>query len=114
MSVPHVAQPFSENGEPLEAGTPYHMLPAGAGVHGQALTSVFSFTLPAGTHFATIQASVATVKYTTDGVTTPSSTVGMLLPVGGAPLILAGRALKNFQAIQVSSGALLDAEFFTH
>jgi hypothetical protein len=68
-----------------------------------------SLTIPAGANYANLIASVAVARYTTDGVTTPSSTVGMPTTVG-TPITLHGPlTLANFKIFGITT--LVDVEY---
>ena len=55
---------------------PYGYTPLSPGQHNLAITSSTALTIPTGARYATVCASTAAVKYTTDGTTTPTSSVG--------------------------------------
>jgi hypothetical protein len=88
--------------------TPYTPLPPGQ--YGVAPTSASGLTVPSGARYATICAETATVRYTTDGQTTPTLTKGMPLAAGSCVALSGPKTLTNFLAFS-SSGAL-DAEYF--
>jgi hypothetical protein len=54
--------------------------------------------------------TTATVKYTTDGTTTPTSTVGQSLPAGACVSLSGPLVIANFSAF--SSTGTLDIEYF--
>jgi hypothetical protein len=56
---------------------------------------------------ALMTVSATAVRFTTDGTTTPTATVGMRLPVGIAPWLYEG-PLDKFQAILESGTPTLD------
>ena len=47
-----------------------------------AITTATALSVPAGATVANIAASTAVVRYTTDGTTTPTSTIGMQIAIG--------------------------------
>jgi len=95
---------------PGVAAIPFAYIPLSPGQHNLSLASAAALTVPGGARYATICASGGTAKYTTDGTTTPSATVGMPL-ISGACVALTGAAvIANFRAF--SSSATLDVEFF--
>ena len=51
---------------------------------GSSVKNAGALTIPAGTNKVKLQADTAVVRYTLDGTTTPSSSVGMLLEPPGA------------------------------
>ena len=92
------------------APIPFPYFPVPPGQYNLAPRAATSLSVPAGARLATLCASSATVRYTTDGVTLPTSTVGMPL-VAGACLTLSGPAvLATFRAI--SAAGILDVEYF--
>ena len=56
---------------------------------------------------AILTASATAVRYTDDGVTTPTAAIGIRLPVGVAPFLYQGN-LANFKAILESGTPTLD------
>ena len=56
---------------------------------------------------AILTASATAVRYTDDGVTTPTASVGIRLPVGIAPFLYQGN-MGNFKAILESGTPTLD------
>lgn len=89
---------------------PYQYAPLAPGQHNLGVSSATGLTLPAGSRFATICAAAATVKYTTDGVTAPTATVGQSLPAGACVSLSGAAVLINFRA--VGAGGTLDVEYF--
>ncbi len=89
---------------------PYPYTPLPPGQHGLSLSSATKLTVPAGASYAVVQANGGAVKYTTDGATTPTTSLGMTF-ASGATIYLSGPLmLANFQAI--ASAATLDVEYF--
>jgi hypothetical protein len=89
---------------------PYPYAPLSPGQHNLAITTAKGLTVPAGAAYATVCAHTASVNYTTDGVTTPTASVGMALAAGACVSLSGPKVLANFLAI-LSTGTL-DAEFF--
>lgn len=87
---------------------PYTPLPNGQ--YGLAVTSATSLTVPNLATYAVICAETATVRYTTDGHTTPSASVGMPLLSGTCVGVAGPKVLANFKAL--SSTGTLDIEYF--
>ena len=103
---------------PGEVAIPYPNVPAPPGQHNVDLTSPTGLTVPLqpqlgptrGTaRYANICVSSAT-RYTTDGVTTPTASVGQPLAAGTCITLAGPQVLKNFLAI--SPGGTLDVEYF--
>jgi succinate dehydrogenase/fumarate reductase flavoprotein subunit len=88
----------------------YPFTPLSPGQHNLALVSSTGLTAPTGATYAIVQAAGATVKYTTDGATTPTATVGMTLGVGSSIALSGAQVIANFRAI--SATGTLDVEFF--
>jgi hypothetical protein len=59
---------------------------------------------------AIMTASATAVRYTDDGNTTPTATIGMRLPAGIAPFLYQGN-LANFKAILESGTPTLDITY---
>ncbi len=89
---------------------PYDFLPVGVGQHNIALATATPLTTPQGAVFATVCATTAAVRYTTDGVTTPTPTLGQPLAAGSCVALSGAKVLSNFRA--ASAGGVLDVEYF--
>jgi hypothetical protein len=113
VCLPAHAQTYSDAGGTIisaVAPIPFPYIPLSPGQHNLAPTSAAGLTIPTGARYATICASTATVRYTTDGTTLPTSSVGMPLS-GGACMNLSGAiVLANFRAFATSG--TLDVEYF--
>jgi hypothetical protein len=107
-------------GNPLAPGTnvigaviPYSYTPLTAGQHNLGIVTSTALTVPATATYATLCASGAAVKYTTDGTTTPTASVGQPLALGQCVPLAGATVLANFRAIQSGAGAAtLDVEYF--
>jgi hypothetical protein len=110
LAIPAAAVPPSVSGAPGFLAIPYTYTPLTPGQHNLAPTSATKLTVPAGALYATICASTAIVRYTTDGTTTPTSAIGT--PIAAATCIsLAGATvLTNFNSF--SASGTLDVEYF--
>ena len=107
------AQTYRDSGGSIVPGfvpLPYAYTPLSPGQHNLAPTSATGLTVPAGARYATICASTSAVKYTTDGVTAPSASVGQPLPAGSCVALSGPMVLSNFRAI--SGSGTLDVEYF--
>ena len=89
---------------------PYQFTPVGPGQHNIAPTVATALVVPAGAVYATICVSTATVRYTTDGTTTPTATIGQPLPAGSC-MSMSGPAVLAAAQFFSSTGTL-DYEFF--
>ena len=92
------------------APIPYDYWPVGPGQHNLAPSSSTPLTIPPGARYATACSSTGTVRYTTDGLTPPTSTTGQPLFSGSCTTLSGVRVLSNFRA--VSGGRVLDVEYF--
>ena len=89
---------------------PFAYTPLPPGQHNISPASATALTVPAGARFATVCASAATAKYTTDGVTPPTASVGQPLSAGSCVSLSGPAVLANFRV--VSSSGTLDVEYF--
>jgi len=89
---------------------PYAYTPLPPGQHNLSLTSATALTVPAGARYAIVCASTATAKYTTDGVTAPTASVGQPLSAGSCLSLSGPAVLTNFRAYAASG--TLDVEYF--
>ncbi len=113
MGAPAFAQTYLDRGGTGVQATvplPFPYLPLSPGQHNVAPTSATGLTIPAGARVANVCASTATVKYTTDGSTTPTTSVGQPLAAGACVSLSGPKMLANFQAI--SATGTLDVEYF--
>ena len=89
---------------------PYAYTPLPPGQHGLSPASSTALTIPAGARYATVCASAAAAKYTTDGATTPTATIGQPLPAGSCLSLSGSAVLANFRF--VSASGTVDVEYF--
>jgi hypothetical protein len=89
---------------------PYGYIPLGPGQHNIAPIAATALTVPAGARYATICASTAAAKYTTDGMTAPTANLGQPLAAGACVSLSGTAVLANFRAI--SAVGTLDVEYF--
>ncbi len=89
---------------------PYAYTPLPPGQHNLAPASVTALSVPAGARYATVCASTGQSRYTTDGVTTPTISVGQPLSAGSCVSLSGPAVIINFRVIS-QSGAL-DVEYF--
>jgi len=110
---PALAQTYHDSAGTIVAGViplPYSYTPLSPGQHNLAPTSSTALSVPTGARYATVCASSATVKYTTDGTTTPTGSVGQPLAAGSCVSLSGATVLANFRAI--STTGTLDVEYF--
>ena len=89
---------------------PYPYSPLPPGQHNLEPTSATALTAPPGAAYAIVCASTASVRYTTDGTTAPTATVGMPLAAGACVALSGAAVLANFRAL--SAAGTLDVEYF--
>ena len=77
-----------------------------------AIMSSTALTVPTGSTYAVVCAEGANVKYSTDGTTTPTASVGMLLLQNSCVALAGSTTISNFRAIQASATATLDVSYF--
>ena len=94
------------------AVAPYGYIPLGPMQSGVALTVATGLTVPAQATMASICAETNAVRYTTDGVTTPTAAVGVLIPVSTCITLTGAQTLAQFKAIQTVASATLTANYF--
>jgi hypothetical protein len=88
------------------------MTPLGPGQYGVSPISATALTIPSGALYAVIQAYGGNcLRYTTDGLTTPTTSVGMWLEAQSLTLV-GPQMIANFRIIAASSGATFSAEYF--
>lgn len=110
---PALAQAYYDFAGTRVAGTisiPYPNLPVPPGQHNLTLASSTALAVPTGARFANVCASSAGIKYTTDGITTPTAGIGQPLAAGACIWLSGPQVLKNFQAM--SGSGTLDVEYF--
>jgi hypothetical protein len=111
--APASSQTHRDNSGTIVPGVvplPYTFTPLSPGQHNLAPTSAMALSVPVGAIYATICASGAVVKYTTDGTTTPTSIIGQPLTAGACVGLSGATVLANFRAI--SPAGTLDVEYF--
>lgn len=89
---------------------PYAYTPLPPGQHNLSPGSATALTAPSGARYATVCASTAPSKYTTDGATTPTATVGQPLPAGSCISLSGPAVLTNFRVF--SASGTVDVEYF--
>jgi len=113
FGCPAIAQTYRDSGGTVVPGVvplPYGYTPLSPGQHNLAPTSATGLTIPTGARFATVCASTTAVRYTTDGATAPTATVGQPLAAGACVSLSGPLVLANFRAF--SATGTLDVEYF--
>lgn len=112
LTVAH-AQTYHDWGGTVAPGVfplPYGYTPLAPGQHNVALASPTALVIPGGARYATVCASTAMVRYTTDGVTTPAAALGQPLAAGACVSLSGPAVLGSFRAF--SATGTLDVEYF--
>lgn len=91
---------------------PYSFTPLTPMQSGLAITSATALTVPSGATYAVICAEGQNVRYSTDGTTTPTASVGMLLLQNQCVSFSGSLSLSKFRAIQAAATATLDVSYF--
>ena len=98
------------SGRQIVTVAPYAYTPLTPGQHNLAIVTSTALTVPTGSTYATVCEATANAKYTTDGTTTPTSTIGMTLTTGACVTLSGAIVVANFKAI--SATGTLDVEYF--
>jgi hypothetical protein len=103
---------YDSNGTVVQGvyALPFGYVPLPPGQHNIAPTSSTALAIPNSARYASICASGATVRYTTDGITAPTSAIGQPLAAGSCVALSGAAVLSNFRAI--SATGTLDVEYF--
>jgi hypothetical protein len=110
---PALAQTYRDSAGTIVPGViplPYAYTPLGPGQHNISPTTTTALTVPIGARYATVCASTAAVKYTTDGTTAPTATLGQPLAAGACVSLSGAAVLANFRAM--SAIGTIDVEYF--
>lgn len=91
---------------------PYSYTPLTPMQSGLTVATATSLTVPSGATYAVVCARGQNVNYTTDGITTPTISVGMQLLQNQCVNIVGATVIANFKAIQQSATATLDVSYF--
>jgi hypothetical protein len=113
FAAPVFGQTHRDNSGTIVPGVvplPYAYTPMPPGQHNITPTSSTALTIPPGAVYATVCASGALVKYTTDGTTVPTASLGQPLVAGACVGLSGATVLSNFRA--VSTTGTLDVEYF--
>ena len=76
-----------------------------------SIAAATSLTVPPQAGYAIVQVKGGTGSYTTDGTTTPTTALGMTLPVGAALSLSGPDVLGKFKIIG-AAGVTLDVEYY--
>lgn len=81
------------------------------GQYNLGITSSTALTAPAGATYAVVTAETANVRYTLDGVTTPTASVGIILAAGASIGLYGADPIAKFRAIQAAAGATIGVNY---
>ena len=90
---------------------PYNYTPVSPGQFGVTVASSTGLTIPSGALQAVISVEGNSVRYTYDGTTTPTASVGHLLTAGQAIQFSGMTLLANLKFIQVAATATLNVSY---
>jgi len=100
------------NGGGAGAGSqPYNYTPLTPGQFGLGVVSSTALTIPTGALQAQVCAETQSVRYTWDGTTTPTTTVGSPLTAGQCIQFSGSTLLANLRFIQTAATATLDVQY---
>lgn len=97
---------------PLIAGLPpYQAQPAGASQFNLPCSSLTSLTVPSGAQQCVVSIEGGSVRYSHDGQTNPSATVGHLLPAGTFEPFVGATILANLKFFPASGSPIINASY---
>ena len=96
---------------PVTGGAPYAYTPLGPSQNSLGVVSSTALTVPSGAAYATICVEGANVRWTWDGTTTPTASVGSPIASGQCSAFSGAGILANLRFIQQSATATLDVEY---
>ena len=103
--------PQTSNSEVKNDSAPYAYTPVSPGQFGVTVASSTGLTIPSGALQAVVSVEGNSVRYTYDGTTTPTATVGHLLTSGQAIQFFSATILTNLRFIQVAATATLNVSY---
>jgi hypothetical protein len=96
---------------PVTGGAPYAYTNLTPSQNGLTVASSTALTVPAGATYAVVCVEAQNVRWTWDGTTTPTSTVGNLILAGQCTSFSGASILAALRFIQTASSATLDVEY---
>lgn len=87
---------------PISGGGPCACTPLSPGQYNLAITTSTALTPPSGATYAVVVAEVANIRYTIDGTTTPTASVGKLLTPGASISLWSAAEIAAFRAISAT------------
>jgi len=79
--------------------------------HNVSLVSSTALNVPAGATYAVVCAAVQNVRFTWDGSTTPTASVGFILPSGSCVSLGGAVIISQFRAIAAVAGGVIDVGY---
>ena len=95
----------------VQAPPPYNYTPVSPGQFGLGVVSSTALTIPSGALQAVISVEGNSVRYTYDGTTTPTATVGHLLTAGQSIQFSGSSVLANLKFIQIAATATINVSY---
>lgn len=92
-------------------GAPYAYVPLTPSQNGTTVASSTALTVPAGATYAVVCVETQGVRWTWDGTTTPTSSVGNPIAAGQCSAFSGATVLANLRFIQQASSATIDVEY---
>jgi hypothetical protein len=106
---PVVSQCATNNPTNPWTACPYPFVPLGPSQNGVTPTVATKLAIPNGANYANVCAETATVRWTWDGTTTPTSSVGSPISAGTCAPFSGPQILANLQFF--SSSGTIDVEY---
>jgi hypothetical protein len=90
---------------------PYAYTPLSPSQNGLTVASATALTIPTGATYAVVCIEGAAIRYTWDGTTTPTASVGSPIAAGSCAPFSGAAILANLKFIQVTATATIDVEY---
>jgi len=92
-------------------GAPYAYTPLTPSQNGLGVASATALTIPTGATYAVVCSETQGVRWTWDGTTTPTASVGTPLAAGQCAAFSGAGVLANLKFIQQTATATIDVEY---
>ena len=96
---------------PVTGGAPFGFTPLTPSQNGVTVVSATALTVPTGATYAVVCVESQAVRWTWDGTTTPTASVGEPIPSGSCVAFSGASVLANLKFIQQTSAATIDVEY---
>jgi hypothetical protein len=98
---------------PITSVTTRSLTPVAGAQYGLAIATSTALTVPATATIATVTVEGNSLRYTSDGATAPTTSVGMgPFAIGTTLTFNLGTGLANLRFIQVAASSTIDVEYF--